>query len=755
MTTTSISNNISNIQPILPENAEVKSISYSPEERKQIISEYRKLLRIVNMKNDEDRRNIRAAFEMAVEAHHKQRRKSGEPYVLHPIEVARICVDEIGLGPTAVISALLHDVVEDTDITLIEIQAKFGDKITMIVDGLTKLDKAFDLKSPQAENFKKILQTLTKDVRVVLIKMADRLHNMRTIGAMPKHKQLKIASETAFIYAPLAHRLGLYNLKTEFQDMSMKITDYENYKMIANKLSQTKVQRNAYVEQFIAPIRNELDELGYKYRIFGRAKSISSIWKKIQTKKVPFEQIYDLFAIRIVLDVDAKMEKRSSWVVYSIITDIYRPIPERLKDWISTPKANGYESLHTTVVGPGGRFVEVQIRSERMDEIAERGFAAHWKYKKMYSENVFDYWINSIREILENPSDDAVEFIADFKANLFAEEVYVFTPKGDMKILPKGSTPLDFAFSIHTEVGYHCISANVDGRLVPLSYQLKNGDKVFLTTSSTQKPNEAWLNMVITSKAKSQIRSAMRKERKQAGEMGKEALMRKFNAMKVNWSEENITILVKKFDFNSHLDLYYKISQDKNWLVHLKQFKVENGKLVEPPKVEEKPNRPKISIPKSRRKTTGIPQLLINGEDASRYNYTLSKCCNPVRGDDIFGFTASGAGVKIHRTTCPNAEHLMANYGYRIVRAEWQDSSLSEFVAEIKIVGVDGFGVAQQLTNIITHELGVSMRSISLSSKAGFYEGRIEVIVNSTDTLTGIIRRLKRERGINSVNRIT
>jgi guanosine-3',5'-bis(diphosphate) 3'-pyrophosphohydrolase len=733
---------------------ETATIKYTEEDIKQIQHDYKKLLQLLDIKNDEDRKNIRMAFELAVEAHQKQRRKSGEPYILHPIEVARICVQEIGLGPTAVISALLHDTVEDTDTTLEDIRNLFGEKIEMIVDGLTKLEKAFDIKSPQAENFKKILQTLTKDVRVVLIKMADRLHNMRTLGAMPKHKQLKIASETAFIYAPLAHRLGLYNMKTEFQDMVMKITDYENYKMIANKLIDTKKQRNSYIDEFIAPIAEELDELGYKYRIMGRPKSISSIWSKIQTKKVPFEQIYDLFAVRIIVDVEQKLEKRACWLVYSVISDIYRPIPERLKDWVSTPKSNGYESLHTTVMGLSGRFVEVQVRTERMDEIAEKGFAAHWKYKKMYSENVFDHWINSMREILDNPSDDALEFIADFKANLFSEEIYVYTPKGDMKILPLGATPLDFAFDIHTEIGYRCASAKVNGRLVPLSYKLANGDKVGINISPNQKPNESWLGMVITTRAKNRIRSAMKEEKRTAGEIGKETLMRKFKSLGAKWDEENLVLLTKKFDLPSFVELYYQISLDKGWLSNLKEFRVDNGLLIEIKKEEERLNRPMISIPKVRRLSTILPKLMINGESAEKYDYTLASCCNPVQGDNIFAYVSAGAGVKIHRMTCPNATNLMATYGYRIMQAEWVSEQSASFVTELKIIGVDEIGVVQKLTNVITNELGVNMRSITMSADDGFYLGKISIVVKNTSKLMSIVKRLKKQTGVTSVTRI-
>ncbi|HNE47723.1 MAG TPA: RelA/SpoT family protein, partial [Saprospiraceae bacterium] len=466
---------------------------------------YRNLLKCIKgTLSQEDQDNIRLAYEMAVKAHSAQRRKSGEPYILHPIAVAQICVEEIGLGPTAVICALLHDVVEDTDITLKEIEETFGERIAKIVDGLTKLDSAYNVDVPQAENFKKVLSTLVEDVRVVLIKMADRLHNMRTLGSMLKHKQLKIAAETTYIYAPLAHRLGLYNIKTEFQDLCMKITDPENYHEIARKLKETKKSRTNYIEDFIKPLKGELDDLNIPYRITGRPKSIYSIYNKIKTKKVSFEEIYDLFAIRIIVDVPIKKEKSACWQVYSVVTDVYSTIPERLKDWITTPKSNGYESLHTSVIGPGGRFVEVQIRSERMDEIAERGYAAHWKYKGMSNQHdVYESWLDSVRDLMENPEADALEFINDFKTNLFAEEVYIYTPKGDLQILPKGSSALDFAFSIHSDLGYHAVAIKVNNKLVPMGYKLKNGDQVHVTTNKSQKPNESWLKMVITGKARS------------------------------------------------------------------------------------------------------------------------------------------------------------------------------------------------------------------------------------------------------------
>ncbi|RMD75246.1 MAG: bifunctional (p)ppGpp synthetase/guanosine-3',5'-bis(diphosphate) 3'-pyrophosphohydrolase, partial [Bacteroidetes bacterium] len=454
----------------------LEKIYQNEEERKLILREYRKLLRTLPPSaTKEDRDNVRKAFELAVQAHAQQRRKSGDPYILHPIEVARICAEEIGLGPTAIVAALLHDVVEDTDVTLEDIRKQFGERIARLVDGLTKLDHSYDSESPQAENFRKVLSFLVEDVRVVLIKIADRLHNMRTLGAMPRYKQLKIASETSYIYAPLAHRLGLYSIKSELEDLCLKVTEPEVYQDIARKLSETKEERAQYIKRFIEPIKRKLDETGLKYRILGRPKSISSIYNKIRTKRVPFEQIYDLFAVRIILDVPREREKAACWEAYTVVTDVYRPLPERLKDWVSNPKSNGYESLHTTVIGPDGKYVEVQIRTERMDEVAEKGFAAHWKYKGINTQtsSLFEAWLDEVRELLENKDADAREFIHDFKTNLFTQEVYVTTPKGEVKVLPKGATALDFAFHIHTEVGYHCRAVKVNQRIVPLGYKLQ------------------------------------------------------------------------------------------------------------------------------------------------------------------------------------------------------------------------------------------------------------------------------------------
>lgn len=733
------------------------------EDEKVIIQRaYRNLLKSLRDKMEpDDRINIRKAYELAVRAHSEQRRKSGEPYILHPIEVARICIEEIGLGPTAAICALLHDVVEDTDVSLKDIEVQFGTKIAKIVDGLTKLDASYDMDSNQAENFRKVLSTLVEDVRVVLIKMADRLHNMRTLGSMPRHKQLKIAAETTYIYAPLAHRLGLYNLKTELQDLCMKITEPEAYQEIAKKLQTTKRDRNAYIKEFIKPLETVIEELDIPFRILGRIKSIYSIMNKIKSKKVPFEEIYDLFAVRVIIDVPVKQEKSACWQIYSHITDVYRPIPERLKDWVTTPKSNGYESLHTTVIGPGGRYVEVQIRSERMDEIAERGFAAHWKYKgvKQTGQNVYDNWLDSIRDILEDPERDALDFISDFKTNLFNEEIYVYTPNGDMKILPKGATALDFAFSIHSDVGYHCSAIKVNNKLVPMGYKLDNGDQVTVTTNKNQKPNEDWLKMVVTSKAKSKIRSALKEEHKKKAEYGKELLYRKFGHWKIPL-DENIDFIAKVLGYNSRFDLYFAIANESiNLTQEIKKFTLENGKLLQV-KSEAAPPKPEVETKKPEEK--GAPKksgrksaILINGEPGDQYNYSLASCCNPVQGDDIFAFITTTAGVKIHRTTCPNSTNLMANYGYRVMKAEWSNISESDFIAELIITGVDsGPGVIEKLTNKISSTMGLNIRSFFIEGKEGYFEGRINLIVKNIDQLNQAIIGLKMIEGISTVSRM-
>lgn len=722
---------------------------------------YRNLLKSIKTEIEKkDGLAIRAAFEMAAEAHQKQRRKSGEPYILHPIEVARICVEEIGLGPTAVICALLHDVVEDTDVSLKEIHDQFGDRVALIVDGLTKLDGLHDSESPQAENLSKVLKAMVSDVRVVLIKMADRLHNLRTIKSMAHHKQIKIAAETTSIYAPLAHRLGLYKIKNEFQDICLKITHPEEYHELAEKLSQTKRGRETYIEEFIKPLRHALDETHIEVRITGRPKSIYSIRNKIKTKQVAFEDIYDLFAIRVIVDVPPEQERFACWQVYTIVTDYYKPIPERLKDWITTPKANGYESLHTTVIGPEGRYVEVQIRSERMDEIAERGFAAHWKYKgvKGNKVDVFENWLNQVRETLEgNDSGNAVEFLADFQSNLFAEGVHVYTPRGEMKILPEGATALDFAFSIHSNVGCTCQSVKVNNRLVPISYVLQSGDQVQVITHKNQKPSEGWLQFVVTARAKNRIRQALKEEKRHQADFGREILERKLNGFKVP-VEENADMLARWFGFPNRMEFLSAIYLQQVDLSELKRFRADGQYLVE---IEEKTAKQEpvfapsdIPLNNYRAKNGNKPAVIINGEPGSYYQYAFATCCNPVLGDPIFAFILMQGGIKIHRTTCPNADHLLANYAHRVLKAEWGVTAKSDFVAEIIVTGIDsGPGVIQALTDRIA-ALGINIRSFSISGDAGYFEGRIGLVVANTDQLQRAMMALKSFEGVNSVSRV-
>ncbi len=733
-----------------------------PEDAAIIRRAYRNLLKSIKTPlNKDDRDAIRAAFELAAEAHQQQRRKSGEPYILHPIEVARICVEEIGLGPTAVVCALLHDVVEDTDVSLKDIHARFGQRVSLIVDGLTKLDGLHDSESPQAENLGKVLRAMVGDVRVVLIKMADRLHNLRTIKSMAHHKQLKIAAETTSIYAPVAHRLGLYKIKSEFQDLCLKINHPEEYHDIAEKLAQTRRSREQYIQRFTAPIHEQLLEMGIKYRITGRPKSIYSIRNKIRTKHVSFEDIYDLYAIRIIVDVPPEEERMVCWQVYTVVTDNYNPIVERLKDWITTPKANGYESLHTTVVGPEGRYMEVQIRSERMDDIAERGFAAHWKYKGVrglskQKKDVFENWLSQVRETLENSeSGSPVEFLADFQSNLFSEEIHVFTPKGEMKILPEGATALDFAFSIHSDIGCTCQAVKVNNKLERIDYVLKSGDQVEVITKKNQKPKEGWLQFIVTSKARNRIRAALKDEKRSQAEYGREILERKLNAFKVP-VEENADMLVKWFGFPNRMEFLSAIFLEQVDLKELKRFRADGVHLVE---IEEKnfKSEPAPAIPEGLVPTRAKPgeklQIIINDEPGNYFKYSFATCCNPVQGDPIFAYVSVSQGIKIHRTACPNADHLLATYEHRILKAGWGNVVRADFLTNIVVIGIDsGPGVIKQLTDRIS-KLGINIRSFAISGEGGYFEGRIGLIVANIDQLNHIMRELKSFDWVSSVVR--
>lgn len=739
-----------------------KGKAISETEYKEIDKEFHSLIKKVRPKcTEEDLNNLDKAYNLILKAHNYQRRKSGEPYVFHPIEVARICFEEIGLGATSIISALLHDVVEDTDTSIEEVGDVFGAKITKIVDGLTKLDGTYNIENKQAENFKKVLSSLVYDVRVVLIKMADRLHNLRTIGSMPREKQIRIAAETSYIYSPLAHRLGLYNIRTEFNDIIMKINEPEQYNEITEKLQASESERNKYIKEFIKPLSNKLNELDVDYRVLGRSKAISSIYSKLQKKQVPFEEIYDLFAIRIIVDVPTDKEKSICWQIYSIITDVYNPIPERLKDWITTPKGNGYESLHTTVIGPNGRYVEVQIRSERMDDIAERGFAAHWKYKGVKNNNnVYDKWLDNVRALLDTQHSDALEFLNDFKSNLFHKEVFIFTPNGDMRILPEGATALDFAFDIHSDVGYHATAIKVNNKLVPMGHVLKNGDQIQVTTNKNQKPSEHWLKLTVTGKARSRIRSAMKEEKRQKGELGKEALIRKLKNAKLDF-EDNIDFLVKNNGFKNRPDYYFAIASGDIKMPDIKSFDIENNKLVEPKEEEiiQSEGIPALSDTKVKGKKKAQKEsesnILVDGEPIDQYEFSLARCCSPVQGDDIFGYLTSGKGLKIHRVTCKNATHLLANYGYRVLKAEWGGRSGSNFIVDLSITGVDsGPGVIQKITSELSNKLGINIRSFSIAGNQGYFEGKVSIFVKNKDQLNVVMNAINKLEGVTNVTRV-
>ncbi|HAE13676.1 MAG: bifunctional (p)ppGpp synthetase/guanosine-3',5'-bis(diphosphate) 3'-pyrophosphohydrolase [Chitinophagales bacterium] len=719
-------------------------------EKQLILKEYRNLLRSLKETiTTSERKQLRLAFEMALEAHKDMRRKSGEPYIIHPLQVAQIVVKEMGLNATAAICAILHDVVEDTELTLDDIKREFGGKVAKIIDGLTKVSGVFDLTSSiQAENFKKLLLTLADDVRVILIKIADRLHNMRTMDSMPRKKQLKIASETLFLYAPLAHRLGFYAIKSELEDLGMKYTESETYKEIARKLSDTKRERSRYINEFTRPIKERLDEEGMKYQIYGRPKSIHSIWNKMRTKHVTFEEVYDLFAIRIIIDSPQNKEKADCWKVYSIVTELFTPNPDRLRDWISTPKANGYESLHTTVMGHRGRWVEVQIRTVRMDEIAEKGFAAHWKYKEGTADKSLDTWLREIRELLRNPDYNALEFLDDFKSNLFSKEIYVFTPKGDLKILPQDSTALDFAFEIHTDVGYHCIGAKVNHKLVPLSHRLSNGDQVEVITSRKQKPNEDWLGFLITSRARSKVKHALKEEKRQVALVGRDMLEKKMKSLKLPLDDKNMAELMSYYHQPTSLELFYRIQNKDIDLKDLKNFQIKGGRIIAPKRQDKGKGTINPNL------ITANADLLIFDEMSDKIAYSLAKCCNPIVGDDVFGFITVNEGIKIHRTNCPNATELLSKYGYRAVKTRWTKQQEIAFLTGLKITGVDDVGLVNKVTNVISGEMKLNMQSMTIGAKEGIFEGTFMVYVKNTDELEDLIHRISSLKEITSVTRI-
>ncbi len=737
----------------------VEAVKYNlsnAEEKKEILRSYRTLLRMLKSKlKPGDKELVRRAFEMAADAHKTMRRKSGEPYILHPLAVAMICVEEIGLGVRSTICALLHDTVEDTDISLTDVQREFGEEIAKIVDGLTKISSVLDTNtSQQAENFKKILLTLTDDPRVILIKLADRLHNMRTLDSMKREKQLKISSETVYVYAPLAHRMGLYNIKTELEDLSMKYMEPDSFKYLVQKLQDTKRERTRFINDFIRPVKEKLEQGNFKFEIYGRPKSIHSIWNKMKKKGVAFEEVYDLFAIRVILDSPPEKEKEDCWKVYSIITDEYTPSSERLRDWLSNPKNNGYEALHTTVMGPQGKWVEVQIRTMRMNDIAEKGLAAHWKYKEgTNDENRFDKWFHQIREVLASQDTNSIDFLQDFKVSFLAEEIYVYTPRGDVKMLPIGASALDFAFAVHTAVGIKCIGAKVNHKLVPISHKLKSGDQIEIITSAKQKPNSEWLNFVVTTKAKTKIKDSLKEEKRTVAEEGKYILQRKLDGIGAAMNSANMEELAGFYKVSSPLDLLYDVAIKKIDLKELKEFSLSGDKIIAPKVVKPVDDGKSEVETQARSFNKKDTELIIFGEHSDRIMYTLANCCKPIPGDDVFGFITQGEGLKIHRTSCPNAARLLSNYAHRVVKTKWVKNKEISFLTGIKIVGLDDVGVINKITNLISGELKININALTIEAKDGLFQGNIRVYVHDKDELEELVVRLKTLAGIETVDR--
>ncbi len=728
-------------------------------ENAAIAKAYKELLKVSyqTLTND-DKKLIRHAFDVAVDAHKDQRRKSGEAYIFHPIAVAKIVASEIGLDAISIAAALLHDVVEDNEnYTKNDIEQLFGETVARIVDGLTKissLSKETDV-STQAENFRKMLLTLNDDIRVIIIKIADRLHNMQTMDAMRRDKQEKIASETLYIYAPLAHRIGLYNIKTELEDLGLKYTEPEVYQDIHDKIKESKEEQDKYIETFSKTIKDALDAEGLNYDIKGRPKSIYSIRRKMIKQGVTFDEVYDKFAVRIIYKSDVANEKFLAWKIYSIVTDHFTPNPTRLRDWISSPKSTGYEALHITVMGPKGRWVEVQIRSERMNEIAEKGYAAHYKYKQGNTEDALDTWINKLQEALETNETNAVDFVEQFKLNLYSKEIYVFSPKGDLKSLPKGATPLDFAFSIHTEIGMKTRGAKVNGKLVPLSQELQSGDQVEILTSENAKPNSNWLDYATTARARSKIKGSLKDEKKTIAEDGKEILKRKLKQLKINLDEKAVNDMVVYFKLKTSLDLFYRVGIGTIDNSMLKDFASSRSNALVSfikNKISRRQNISKEEIEKD--EITSKYDLLVFGKEEEKLDYKLANCCNPIPGDPVFGFLTINEGIKIHKKNCPNALSLQSNYAYRIIQAKWIDSSQQEFSAQIKLSGIDNLGLVNNITKIISSNMHVNMKSISFQSDDGVFTGKINVVVKNNSMLKKLMDNLKKINGIDKVTRV-
>ena len=727
----------------------------SIKENSLIAKEYKELLKISYQSlSKEDRKLIRLAFNTSVDAHKNQRRKSGEPYVFHPIAVAKIVASKIGLDATCIAAALLHDVIEDTEYSEKNIKELFGKKISKIVVGLTKISKLAKEEnvSLQAENFRKMLLTLNDDVRVILIKIADRLHNMQTLESMTNEKQIKIASETLYIYAPIAHRIGLYDVKSELEDLGLKYTEPEMFNNIKNKIEQTKDEQDKYIKNFSRRISEKLRKENLKFKINGRPKSIYSIRDKIVNKNISFEEVYDKFAIRIIYQSENETEKFLAWKIYSIITDYYTPNPLRLRDWITSPRSNGYEALHITVVGPGSKWVEVQIRSERMHEIAEKGYAAHYMYKKgNQNENGLEEWLNRLQEVLEDTDSNALDFVEDFKLNLYSTEIFVFTPAGELKSLAKGSTALDFAFSIHTGLGLKTRGVKVNGIMVPLSHVLKSGDQIEIIKSENTKPSSSWLDYVKTSRAKAKIRTALKEDKKALAEEGKEILRRKLKQLKIKFDEKTINELGNYLKLKTSLDLFYRVGIGKVDNVQLKKFANYNNRLINffRKRISRKPSK----LSNLEKEIGNNFDQIVFGNEEEKLEYLLAKCCNPIAGDDVFGFVTINEGIKIHKKTCNNAVGLQSKFAYRILKAKWIDSTIQDYTSTIKISGIDNLGIVNQITKLISNTLNINIKKMSFDTVDNIFRGKITLKVKTKNILNDLIKRLKKINGIEKVIR--
>ena len=725
-------------------------------ENKEIAKQYKELLRIsYQTLSEKDKKMIRLAFDTAVEAHSDQRRKSGEAYIFHPINVAKIVAQQIGLDATSICAALLHDVVEDTRFTLEDIERLLGNTVAKIVHGLTKISSLKKDKniSLQAENFRKMLLTLNDDVRVIIIKIADRLHNMQTMDAMPEYKQVKIASETLYIYAPLAHRIGLYNVKTELEDLSLKYTEPQRYQSIKSKIEESYEAQEEYIKTFSKFLSEELDKERLKYVIKGRSKSIYSIHRKMLTQNIPFEKVFDKFAMRIVFKSTRAKEKLLAWKIYSIVTDHFTPNPTRLRDWISAPKSNGYEALHITVMGPQNKWIEIQIRSERMHEIAEKGYAAHYKYKQGDQKDIgIESWLNRLQEVLENNSGNAVDFVEDFKLNLYAKEIFVFTPKGDLKSLPQGATALDFAFAIHTDIGKKTRGIRVNERLVPLSKELQSGDQIEVITSDNIKPSKNWLDFVVTSRARSIIKSSLNEEKKILAEEGKEMLRRKLKQLKINLNDKTIQKMLSYFKFESSQDLFYRMGIGTLDNKQLKEFASDYQNSVLnffKRRIKSKKN----NNPNTSNEITEKFDQLVFGKEKEPLAHSFANCCNPIPGDAVFGFITVNEGIKVHHKECPNALSLQSNFAYRVIPAKWIDSSSEEYAAVLKLSGIDRKGLVNEVTRMISNTKNVNINKINFDSEDQFFTGMIQLTVQNKTILDKLVMTLSKVNGIDKIVR--